>query len=62
MAAVGERVNVARCVDIIRASKIRLPHIRYQILFDDADSRPQELPLFLLVNLARVHEFARRGM
>ena len=61
MAAVGERIDVARCVDIIRVSTIRLPHINYQVLFDDADRRPLDMPLFLLVNLARVHAFARRA-
>ena len=61
MAAVGERVDAARCVEVIRASKVQLPHIKYALLFDDADSRPQDMPLFLLVNLARVHEFVRRA-
>ena len=62
MAAVGERVDGARCIEIIRAAKVQLPHINYRVLFDDADSRPEDMPLFLLVNLARVHEFVRRAM
>lgn len=61
MAAVGVRVDAARCIDIIRASGIELPHINYQRLLDDAASRPADMPLFLLVNLARVHAFAARG-
>ncbi len=61
MAAVGQRTDPARCVAVIRRSEVRLPHIDYKRLFDDTGSNPQDMSLFLLVNLARVHEFARRG-
>ena len=60
-AIVGRRVDVARCVEDIRASKVRLPSVDYRRLFDDASSRADAIPLFLVVNLARVHEFARRA-
>jgi hypothetical protein len=60
-AVVRRRVDPARCVEIIRASQIRLPSVNYRRLFADADSGPETIPLFLLVNLARVHEFARRA-
>jgi asparagine synthase (glutamine-hydrolysing) len=59
MAVVRRRVDPARCVEGIRASGVRLPGIEYQRLFGDARSAPDRVPLFLLVNLARVHEFAR---
>lgn len=58
---VRRRVDAGRCVEGIRASKIRLPDVDYRRLFDAAASRPDAIPLFLLVNLARVHEFARRA-
>ena len=61
LAAVGERVHVSHCLDAIRASAVELPHVNYQRLFADAEAGFQTMPLFLLVNLARVHEFARRG-
>ena len=61
MTAVRERVDPATCVELVRASKVRLPQIDYTRLFDDGDSNPENIPLFLLVNLARVHEFARRA-
>jgi asparagine synthase (glutamine-hydrolysing) len=60
-AVVRRRVDAARCVEGIRASKVRLPDVDYQRLFDDAAKEPGSIPLFLLVNLARVHEFARRA-
>ena len=60
-AAVRQRVDPAHCIEIIRASKVRLPHVEYARLFDDGESNPENIPLFLLVNLARVHEFARRA-
>jgi hypothetical protein len=59
MAVVRRRVDVARCVEGIRESGVRLPHLRYERFFDDVRSDPQRVPLFLLVNLARVHQFAR---
>jgi len=62
MAAVRRRVDPARCIEEIRASKVRLPHLDYARFFDDGDSNPEDMPLFLLVNLVRAHEFARRAM
>lgn len=38
---------------------VRLPGVDYRRL---SASRPEDIPLFLLVNLARVHEFARRAL
>ena len=61
MTAVRARVDPATCVELVRASKVRLPQIDYARLFNDGDSNPENIPLFLLVNLARVHEFARRA-
>ncbi len=60
-AVVRRRVDAGRCVEGIQASKVRLPGVDYRRLFDDAASGPQAIPLFLLVNLARVHEFVRRA-
>ncbi|HZY03030.1 MAG TPA: asparagine synthase C-terminal domain-containing protein, partial [Anaeromyxobacteraceae bacterium] len=59
-AVVRRRVDAARCVEGIRTSNVRLPNVDYRRLFEGA-SRPEAIPLFLLVNLARVHEFARRA-
>lgn len=61
MAAVRRRVDPARCLEEIRASKIRLPHLDYRRLFEDGDSNPDGIPLFLLVHLARAHEFVKRA-
>lgn len=61
MAVVRRRVDPARCIEGIRASGVRLPGIDYQRLFDDGKSNPEGIPLFLLVNLARVHGFAQRA-
>ena len=61
MAAVRHRVDPARCLEGIRASNVRLPHLDYARLFGDGDSNPDSMPLFLLVHLARAHEFARRA-
>jgi hypothetical protein len=60
-AVVRRRVDAARCVEGIRASKVRLPSVDYQRLFDATAGGPEAIPLFLLVNLARVHEFVRRA-
>lgn len=54
---VRRRVDAARCLEGIRTSMVRLPGVDYRRL---SASRPEDIPLFLLVNLARVHEFARR--
>ena len=59
-AIVRQRVDTPRCMERIRASGLRLPGIDYQRLFAEADSRPELLPLFLVVNLTRVHAFAQR--
>jgi len=61
MASVRERVEPRWCIDKVCASKIRLPHVEYTRLFEDRESHPEKLPLFFLVNLARVHEFARQA-
>jgi len=58
---VRRRVDAAKCVEAIRASKVRLPGVDYRRLFDEVASAPEATPLFLLVNLARVHEFVRRA-
>jgi asparagine synthase (glutamine-hydrolysing) len=58
---VRRRVDAAKCVETIRASKVRLPGVDYRRLFDEVASAPEATPLFLLVNLARVHEFVRRA-
>jgi hypothetical protein len=60
MAAVRHRVDPAHCLEVIRASKVRLPHVDYERLLADGDVDAARIPLFLLINLARVHEFARR--
>ena len=62
MAAVRRRVDPARCLQAIRASQVRLPHLDYARLFDDGETNPEGIPIFLIVNLARAHEFARRAM
>jgi asparagine synthase (glutamine-hydrolysing) len=59
MAVVRRRVDPARCIEEIRESGVRLPGIEYERLFDDARSDLLGIPLFFLVNLARVHAFAR---
>jgi asparagine synthase (glutamine-hydrolysing) len=60
MAAVRQRVDPARCIETVRASKVRMPQVDYRRLFEDGESNPEAIPLYLLVSLARVHEFARR--
>jgi asparagine synthase (glutamine-hydrolysing) len=61
MASVRERVEPRWCVNKVRASKMRLPHIEYPRLFENGESCPEKLPLFFLVNLARVHDFSGRA-
>jgi asparagine synthase (glutamine-hydrolysing) len=58
MAVVRRRVDPAGCVEAIRRSGIRLPFVKYEQIFQEAQSDSERL-LFLLVNLTRVHEFAR---
>jgi asparagine synthase (glutamine-hydrolysing) len=58
MAVVRRRVDPDRCADVIRGSGVRLAGLEYERLFADVRSRPEAVPLFLLVNLARVHAFA----
>ena len=60
-AIVRQRVDTPRCVERIRTSGVRLPGIDYARLFADADRQPELFPLFLIVNLARVHAFAQRS-
>ena len=45
----------------VNSLKVRLPHVDYERLLADGDVDATRIPLFLLVNLARVHEFARRS-
>ena len=61
MEVIRHRVDAGRCLDVIRSSRVRLPDVDYRRLFADGDAGPDAMPLFLLVNLARVHEFARRA-
>jgi asparagine synthase (glutamine-hydrolysing) len=58
---VRKRVDAARSVEAIRTSKRQLPGINYARLFADAEQRPEAIPIFLLVNLVRVHRFAQRA-
>ena len=53
-----KRVDAARCFDVIRRSGVRLPHVNYARVFANGESNADGIPLFLLVNLARVHAFA----
>jgi len=61
MAVVRRRVDPARCVSVIRDSGVRLAGLDYERLFADVSTRSDAVPLFFLVNLARVHEFARHA-
>jgi asparagine synthase (glutamine-hydrolysing) len=60
-AIVRQRVDTLHCVERIRVSGVRLPGIDYARLFADAERRPELFPLFLVVNLTRVHAFAQRA-
>jgi asparagine synthase (glutamine-hydrolysing) len=62
MAVVRRRVDPGKCSETIRASRVRLSGIDYERLFADIDAHPARVPLFFLVNLARLHEFARRAV
>jgi asparagine synthase (glutamine-hydrolysing) len=57
MEVVRQRVDPASCLEAIRSSGVRLPDVAYERIFADGGN----VPLFLLVNLARAHEFARRA-
>jgi asparagine synthase (glutamine-hydrolysing) len=61
MAVVRRRVDPTWCVETIRNSGVQLNGLNYQRLFADVRARPDAVALFFLVNLARVHEFARRA-
>ena len=61
MAVVAQRVDRARCMEAVRRSRLRLPHVEYERLFDHGERNLENIPLFFLVCLARVHEFARRA-
>jgi hypothetical protein len=61
MAVVRRRVDPARCVEEIRTSGVRLPHVDYARFFDAARADLPGIPLFFLVNLTRIHAFARRA-
>lgn len=58
MAVVQRRVDRNLCVEIVRASRLRLPHVDYKRLFEEAESHPELVPFVLLINLARIHLFA----
>ena len=58
MSAVSQRVDARHCVEVIRTSGVRLPLVDYARLLADGESKPDGIPLFFLVNLARVHAFA----
>jgi asparagine synthase (glutamine-hydrolysing) len=58
---VSRRVDTHRWLERIRTSTLRLPGIDYAQLLADAEHRIERIPLFLVVNLARVHEFVRRA-
>lgn len=60
MAVVRRRVDPGRCAEVIRDSGVRLAGLDYDRLFADVGSQPDRVPLFLLVNLARVHTFAQQ--
>jgi hypothetical protein len=59
MEIVKRRVSCSDCLEIILTSKVRLPDVNYQFLFEHAQADPDQLSIFLLVNLARVHRFAQ---
>lgn len=58
---VAHRAGSGRCIDLVRASGIRLPFIDYEQLFRDADEEPERLSVFFVVYLTRAHAFAARG-
>ena len=61
VAVLRHRVDPRRCIEVVRASGIELPDVDYRRLFEQADADPGAIPIFLLVNLARVHRFAQRA-
>jgi hypothetical protein len=61
MEVARHRVDPARCVDAIRSSGVVLPGVDYGQLFARADPDPRAIPLYFLVNLTRLHVFARRA-
>jgi asparagine synthase (glutamine-hydrolysing) len=62
MEVIRHRVDPARCLDTIRSSNVRFPDVDYRRLFEHGDAAPDRIPLFLLVNLARAHVFARQAL
>lgn len=61
MSVVSRRVAPAACVEAIRSSGVRFPHISYQRLFADGGANLAMIPIYLLINLTRIHEFVRRA-
>jgi asparagine synthase (glutamine-hydrolysing) len=61
MEVVRHRVDPARCVDVIRSSRVQLPGIDYRRLYQQGDADPEVIPLYLLVNLAKAHQFVLRA-
>ncbi len=61
LGVVAHRVDAGRCMDLIRASGVRLPFIDYDRLFRDADEEPERLTVFFLVYITRAHAFGARA-
>jgi hypothetical protein len=61
LGVVGHRVDPGRCMELIRASRVRLPFVDYDQLFRDADEEPERLTVFFLVYITRAHAFAGRA-
>jgi hypothetical protein len=61
MAVVRHRVDRGRCIERVRQSGVRLPHVDYAQLFLDAETCLESMPEFLLLNLARLHTFAAQA-
>ena len=58
MAVAEHRVDRSLCFEMVRASRLRLPQVDYDRLFEEAESQPEMVPFVLLINLARMHRFA----
>lgn len=61
MEVARHRVDPVRCLDAIRTSNVQLPDVDYQHLFAQGETNPGAIPLYFLVNLARLHVFARQA-
>jgi len=56
------RVGLDDCLERIRRSDVRLPHLDYDLLFRDGEQAPQRIPSLLVVGLARIHAFAEKAL